>query len=708
MKLGGPREPRELRPRIFALGGAFLLGLLVLALNLYRLMVVRYEEFTALSIDNQFKDVRVRAPRGLIRDRRGEVLVDARPSLDVFITPAFCLKCRDEVIPRLAGYLAWDEEQRSRVEQMVKDARGPQRYQQLVVQVDLTRDEFDLLSAHHHLLPGVDLEPVPHRAYRAGSALAHVLGYMNEVTQDELVRLNSSNEERPPYAMGDYIGRRGVERSFENELRGSDGWVKEVVNARGEVMRDEHGEVIRRDEVPPRPGHNLVLSLDARLQAEAERVFPGTAGAIVVLEAKTGFVLAMVSRPSFDPNEMTGRVSPQRLAQLNKDPLQPMVFRAGAEHYHPGSTFKVVSLLAALQSGSFTPQTTVTCGGGYQLGARRWRCHKESGHGPVHAHTALQWSCDTYFYRVADTLGIDPIAKVGKDLGLGSVTNLGVAAEVPGVMPDSAYHNKVTPGGYQKGMALNTAIGQGDVNVTPLQLAVMYAAVGNGGAVYQPQVVQRVETPDGKAVQEFGPKLVRQVEMTSEQHTIIVDALKAVVNEAGGTAFRSRLADVTIAGKTGTAQVARLGTVRLKTQQMDYWERDHAWFAAFAPAEDPEIAIVVLNEHGGHGGSDAAPAASAVIRKYFDLKKTDGQAFGPGYNPPQAAKPLSPAPLMPPLETPRENTGTGLAQVPAEKPHVAASEPLAPVPPKPPEVAEPPPDAPVAPPPDEPVQGGPN
>ena len=628
MKLQQRADPKELRLRIFVVGAFFLLGLLVLAINLYRLMVVRYEEFLALSVDNQFKDVRVRAPRGLVRDRRGEVLVDSRPSFDVSITPAFCQKCVAEVIPKLAETLAWSQETQTRVEQLIKGARGPQRYQPISVQVDLTREEFDTINAHLFLMPGVDLEPVPHRFYRAGTALSHVLGYMNEVTQEELDKLNGSTlVERPAYALGDYTGRRGVERSFEQTLRGADGWVKRVVDARGQVVRDIHGNMMEQDALAPRPGNDLVLSIDSRLQAEAEKAFPGTAGSIVVMETKTGFLRAIVSRPGFDPNEMTGRVSPLRLAQLSKDPLQPMVFRSAAEHYHPGSTFKVVPLLAALQAGSVTPTTSVTCGGGYRLGSRTWRCHKESGHGPVHARTAMQMSCDTYFYRIGDTLGIDPIASVGRALGLGAVTNFSVAAEVPGVMPDSAYHQKFTPGGYTKGMALNTAIGQGDVNVTPLQLAVLYSAIANGGDVLQPQLVSRIETPDGRLVQEFKPRVVRHIDMTDEQRHIIVDALTAVVNEAGGTAYRIRNKDHVIAGKTGTAQVAKLGAIRLKTNQMDYFQRDHAWFASFAPADDPELTVIVLNEHGGHGGSDAAPAAAAVYEKYFALKEADAQVF---------------------------------------------------------------------------------
>lgn len=698
--LGTQREPKELRPRIFAVGGVFLLGLLVLAVNLYRLMVVRYEEFLALSVDNQFKDVRVRAPRGLIRDRRGEVLVDARPSLDVFITPAFCQRCVAEVIPRLQALLGWDPEQTAHVTEMVRLAHGPQRYQQMVVQVDLSRDDFDLVNAHQFQMPGVELEAVPHRHYRTGAALAHIVGYMNEITSDELAEKNSrADEARPPYAMGDYVGRRGVERSFELELRGQDGWVKQVVNARGEVMRDASGRPLKQDEVPPRPGHNLVLSIDARLQAEAERAFPGTAGAVVAVDPNTGFIRAIVSRPAFDPNEMTGRVSPGRLAGLNKDPLQPMLFRATQQHYPPGSTFKVVTMLAGLRNGVVSPTTGINCPGGYQLGSRRWRCDLERGHGVVHAHDAIKASCDVYFYRLADLMGIDPIAEVGKEFGLGQPTNLAGVGEVPGVMPSSEYHDRVTRGGYTKGMALNTAIGQGDVNVTPLQLAMLYASIANGGHLYQPQIVERIETADGQVVKKFEPVLVREVPMTAEQRETIVGGLVGVVNEPGGTGFRARMPDVTVAGKTGTAQVARIGAVRLKKSEMSYWQRDNAWFASFAPAEKPELVVVVLNEHSGFGGAEAAPTAHAIFEKYFELKRTDAEAFGIEYQPPAPPPVLKTSePVMPPLKAPRETPTNGLADVGAGLDHVPAD--LAPtiaaktVPPPPPPEQHPAPPSP--------------
>jgi penicillin-binding protein 2 len=595
-------------------------GLLLLTVRLYRLQIIRGDEYAAKSVANFVKEIRIRADRGIIKDRRGEILVDSRPSFDVFLTPAFCEHCTEEVLPRLAGWLGWDDAARAHVEALVHAARKSAPFQAVPVQLDLTRDELDTLAAHKTELPGVDWPAVPHRHYRAGAVLSHVVGYMNEISQEELDRVPAGTS----YALGDFVGRRGVERYFERELRGTDGSRQEVVNARGETIQELNDLLVGRTPVQPRPGDSVVLSLDMRLQEEAERAFPGVAGAVVVMDVRTGFILAVVSRPGFDPNLLTGRVTAAQMAEMARDPLQPMIFRPTQQHYSPGSTFKVVTILAALQSHVISPTGTVTCTGGYSLGTRRWRCMGE--HGPMDARHALQRSCDTFFYRMGDLLGLDPIAEMGRSLGLGVPTGVGVVAEVPGIMPDTGYHDRVTPGGYTKGLALNSAIGQGDVNVTPLQLAVVYAAVANGGQVFRPQLVRRIESPDGKTRQEFQPQVVREVDIDPEHRRLVLEALTAVVNEPGGTAYRSRLADMKFAGKTGTAQVATLGKVRLKEQAMTFWQRDHAWFAAIAPAEEPEIAVVVLNEHGGHGASEAAPTAAAIIRKFFELKRSDANA----------------------------------------------------------------------------------
>jgi penicillin-binding protein 2 len=620
MTLGQPSTGRDLKRRALVLGLVMLGGLLLLTVRLYRLQIIRGDEYAAKSVANFVKEIRIRADRGIIKDRRGEILVDSRPSFDVFLTPAFCEHCTEEVLPRLAGWLGWDDAARAHVEALVHAARKSAPFQAVPVQLDLTRDELDTLAAHKTELPGVDWPAVPHRHYRAGAVLSHVVGYMNEISQEELDRVPAGTS----YALGDFVGRRGVERYFERELRGTDGSRQEVVNARGETIQELNDLLVGRTPVQPRPGDSVVLSLDMRLQEEAERAFPGVAGAVVVMDVRTGFILAVVSRPGFDPNLLTGRVTAAQMAEMARDPLQPMIFRPTQQHYSPGSTFKVVTILAALQSHVISPTGTVTCTGGYSLGTRRWRCMGE--HGPMDARHALQRSCDTFFYRMGDLLGLDPIAEMGRSLGLGVPTGVGVVAEVPGIMPDTGYHDRVTPGGYTKGLALNSAIGQGDVNVTPLQLAVVYAAVANGGQVFRPQLVRRIESPDGKTRQEFQPQVVREVDIDPEHRRLVLEALTAVVNEPGGTAYRSRLADMKFAGKTGTAQVATLGKVRLKEQAMTFWQRDHAWFAAIAPAEEPEIAVVVLNEHGGHGASEAAPTAAAIIRKFFELKRSDANA----------------------------------------------------------------------------------
>jgi penicillin-binding protein 2 len=622
MTLGQNSAGRNLKDRLGYLGLAMTAGLLLLAVQLYRLQITHGEEYAARSVDNFVKKIRIPADRGMIVDRLGQILVDNRPSFDLFVTPAFCQSCLDDVLPRLGVYLGWDADQLQHAKEVVKSGRLSGNFQPALIRVDLTRDELDIVNAHRISLPGVEVMRVPHRNYRKGTVLAHLLGYMNEINQEQLERLNNAGAS---YALGDYVGRRGIESYFESKLRGIDGLRKEVVSARGEPIPGLSDLLAGEDPLQPQPGANIALSIDSRLQDEAERVFPGVAGAAVAVEVNTGFILAMVSRPSYDPNLLTGRVTAAQMAALVKDPLQPLIFRLVAQHYSPGSTFKPVTALAALRSGAFSPHTTASCVGGYRLGPRVWRCW--GVHGVVDARAALQHSCDTYYYKVADTLGLDAIAEMGTALGLGAPTGVAVVGEVPGIMPNSDYHNRRTPGGYTKGMALNSAIGQGDDNVTPLQLAMVYASLANGGSVYQPQLVKRVESVDGRVLAEFHPKLVRKVDIAAEHQKIVVDALTAVVNEPGGTAYSARLKDIKVAGKTGTSQVARIGAVRIRKENMDFWERDHAWFASFAPADAPEIAVVVLNEHGGHGASDAAPAAMAIIHKYFQLKREDESAI---------------------------------------------------------------------------------
>lgn len=610
------KEERALRNRIGWLGVAFALGFLVLAGRLWWLQIRRGEEYFAKSEGNFIKELRVPADRGMILDRTGEILVDNRPSYDVYLTPAFCQDC-EEVIGALAGLIELEAEDLQRIMAGVEGARGLARFQPLLVRLDVDRDDLDVLEAWRDRLPGVDVVPAPHRNYRNGTLAAHVLGYLSEIGPRELER---SRERGVDYRPGDYVGKSGVERRYESWLRGKDGVERVVADAKGRKLPHLESLIPREDRyVPSVPGDNVVLSIDARLQRAAEEAFTGDAGAAVVVDVHTGYLLAAVSRPGFDPNAMTGRISREELESILRDPLEPMLFRLTQNHFHPGSVWKIVTQLAALQHGF---EEHVFCGGGYKFGRRRWRCHKWSGHGHVSPERAMQTSCDTWFYAAADRLGIEPFAQMARDLGFGSVTGLDLGFEVPGVVPDVAYHARF-PGGYQPGFALNAVIGQGDVNATPLQVAMAYAAIANGGTVYEPKVVRRIVRPDGTPVEEFLPSVKSRISVRPEALARVREGLVRVVQAPGGTAHRFRLEEVEVAGKTGTAQVVRIGKVRKKKDEMDFFERDHAWFAAYAPVDDPKIAVVVLNEHGGSGGADAAPIAMEIIRAWYRIFEAD-------------------------------------------------------------------------------------
>jgi len=632
---------REIRPRT-QLGALIVVcAMLVLVVRLYQLQILRGEVYIVQSIANFRKTLFVPADRGVIKDRKGRTLVENRPSFDVFLTPAFCKgKERDEVLDKLALYLRLGNEDVERIKLdyqkswFSKDKL--ERFKPFLVLLDIPRDQVDVLEAHKTEMSCVNLIPTPHRQYHAPQSLGHVLGYMSEVTPDEL-------EDSPEFRRGQTIGRRGLERRWERELRGADGKQNIAVDAKGrELDKATQEALIPAPErlVPATPGNNLVLSIDEKLQKAADTAFIGRAGAAVVMEAKTGFILAMVSRPSFDSNKMSGRISRAELKAISDDPLKPMLNRVMNENYHPGSTFKVVTSIAGLEAKVVTEDSTIFCSGGYTMGNHRWRCDKAQGHGLLDMKHALAQSCDVYYYTVGDRVGLDAIAEMARRFGYGQPTGLDLGREIPGIVPDST---TITPeSGSARAHAINAGIGQGEINVTPLQQAVAYAAVANGGDILLPQIVRRIEAPDGKVIRQFQPQVLRKLGLKESSLTSVRGALRAVVNEPGGTAYRSRLQEIEFAGKTGTAQVMKLGQKqKLDPTTQAYFSRDHAWFAAFAPADDPEIVVVVLNEHGGWGAEAAAPAAAKIVSAYFKTKREESA--------PPAPPPALPPP--PPLAT---------------------------------------------------------
>jgi penicillin-binding protein 2 len=651
-------EGRDYRTR-YAWALVLALGTLgILAGRLYQLQVVRGDHYSRLSRSNFIKRLDVPADRGMIVDRRGAIVVDARPSYDVEITPAFSPDVHGTV-DALARVLDLEEEALARIRERIDAARGLERFRPVPVRRDVGRDALDWLESRRIDLDGVDVRVRPQRHYRYGEMLAHVLGYMNEIGAAELARAREADLD---YRMGDMIGRSGLEERFESALRGRDGMEQVVVDAKGRRMQqDGDGPPLIPDEERLResvPGHNLVLSVDMRLQQIAEEAFPGLAGSIVAVDPQTGYILAMVSRPGFDPNRLSGRITAAELRELAEDPLQPILHRTIQQHYTPGSTFKVATALAGLQSGAVTgPDHGTSCGGGYQLGRRRWRCWHAGGHGFQALHGSLMRSCNVYYYWTADRMGIDPLAEWARNLGFGRRTGIGLPHEIPGIVPDRDWYRQNHPEGYQHGFALNASIGQGDITATPLQLAMAYAALSNGGILYRPQLVRRVEDAYGNLVEEFQPEVTGRLDVPPEHLQAIVQGLRAVVNEPGGTAFyrRPRDLEVEVAGKTGTSQVVRIGQTRVRHEDRPYEHRNHAVFAAFAPVEDAEIAVAVIHEHGGSGGRDAAPAAMAVIEGYFALKAQDEAERALGIPPPPTEPSPSPGrdrPSPPPAIAP--------------------------------------------------------
>jgi penicillin-binding protein 2 len=675
MSLIPPSAPgaaqKDFKPRLFWATGIVVLSFLTLIARLYHLQILKGDEFKIQADENFVKELRMPADRGLVLDRSGRVLVDSRPSYDVTLTPHFCGKQCGEVLARLATMLQLSADEVDRAQAQLASARKLERFRPFTVKVDVPREELDVYLANQTELPGVDVQATPHRNYRYAGLGGHLIGYMNEVGPDEQKRLNEevsrSGSKQGPYLLGDYVGRRGLERRFERELRGIDGVERIPVDAKGR-RTDAADDLIPEDQrmVPSQPGKNLVLSIDWRLQEFAEQTFPATAGVVVAMDAKTGFLLTLVDRPAPDPNKMSGRITSAELAAIHSDPLQPELFRAIQQHYHPGSTYKLLTSIAAIEEGVYKPNTTVYCPGHFTMGRARWRCDKEAGHGYVDFEHAIGASCDVFYYQAGALLGADPMAKWARKVGLGAPTGFDIPGEIPGVIPDVAWHDAHLPGGYQKGMAVNLAIGQGDVNVTPMQQVVFYGALATGN-VWKPQVVLRVEDADGNVVQAFEPQVRSKLELKPGTREALMKGLLAAVNQPFGTGYFSRVKEFTVAGKTGTAQVVKLGARRLKAEQVSYFERDHAWFAAFAPAEDPEIVVVVLNEHSGFGSTNAAPTAVALVKKYMELKALDAAERAGPTSPAPAPAPAVPA-ATPPAGPPdvHETPKLGGASAPQE------------------------------------------
>jgi penicillin-binding protein 2 len=621
------------RFRWIALGMAVLfLGLLV---RLFQLQILETDDNRAIARENIVRRITLATTRGIIRDRTGKVLAASRPAYNIYVVPARL--DMTTVWPKLVDYLSIGLDERTRLEQHLIALRaddGPRKTQQILLKEDISRDAVANLSTHDAELPGVEVVPVPVRYYPFEEVGAHVLGYMAEVDGDRLASLRSAG-----YVEGDRIGVTGVERAWESYLRGTRGWEKMLVDARGRRRPGGEGIIEEPRRVDPIPGRDLRLTIDADVQKAIDKAFRGDlAGGVAMIDVRTGRILGLYSKPSYDPNALSGgsgkQVIRDAFRRLYSDPLKPALDKTVSGAYPPGSTFKPFTALAALEKGLLDPRASTQCKGFLTFGKRTFRCTHV--HGAVDLHKAIAESCNVYFWGLAAEYGVgmDVIAEMGLRYGLGAKTGLGVNAEASGRMPTKAWMTLHNKGHFQLGYGLNAAIGQGATTVTVLQLALAYAALANGGTLYQPQLVRAVETSNGTVVQEFSPRVRRQIDIHPENLALVQKALRAGVNEVGGTAYKAReqarLAGFDMAGKTGTAQVSHHITRGAEAEHVWYYNREHAWFAAYAPVKSPEVAVVVLVEHGGAGGKHAAPIAFEAVRAYqeFVRERREGPRAG--------------------------------------------------------------------------------
>ncbi|MDH5490339.1 MAG: penicillin-binding protein 2 [Myxococcales bacterium] len=613
------REVGEFRKRYkwMALFAIVVFG--ILFGRLIQLQLLQHDQWSAEAIDNITKTISLPASRGVLRDANGEIVATNRPSYDVFITPQLLIPERD--IPLMIELMGLDEEQAQAFMRRLHDVPPPRRTHQIRMFTDITRDQVAAIETHGVELRGVDVVAVPLRTYPFGSLASHAVGYLNEVSAEDIARHPEQG-----YRAGDRLGRTGIEKHWESYLRGRRGYRRILVDARGRRQRDREGLAATRETVlEPVPGQDFSLSLDMQLMRTIQRAFRGhPSGAAVVVDVRTGQVRALYSKPSYDINEFTAGFSSRRWNELLENPFRPLLDKTVYESYFPGSTFKPISALAALQDGILDPAHRVECIGYYEIGNDRKGC--TSVHGDVDMHSAIVQSCNVYFYRLAEEVGLERLNRYAREFGLGRRTGIGINTESRGFLADRQWYEDHF-GRYRVGYTLNTAIGQGNTRTTLLQLALAYGAMANGGTLHAPLLVQGIHGADGTLLEEFPPRVRRRLAIDPEHLDYVLRGMRGVVNEPNGTAYDARIAGgVTIAGKTGTAEVQPGGRRHPDPRRAWYFNKSHAWFAGFAPADDPEVAIVVIVEHGGGGGRIAAPIAVRILQEHLGSRSPTASA----------------------------------------------------------------------------------
>ena len=579
-------------------------GLLTLVGRLAYLQVLNHEHFTTLSENNRVKLQPLPPTRGRIFDRNGVLLADNLSSRHLEITPDEVGNL-DATLEQLAERITLNDQDIERFRHLVR--RSPSN-NGIPLRFNLSDEEVARLAVDLYRFPGVEIKADLSRYYPLGPQAGHVLGYVGRIDEKELERIDTAQ-----YAGISHIGKTGIEQSYEDLLRGRVGYQQVETNAQGRSLR-------LLEQTPPIPGRNLYLSIDIRLQAVAEQALEGHNGAVVAIDPRNGEILAMASMPVYDPNPFVNGIDRAAYKALSSSPEHPLLNRALRGIYPPGSTIKPFVALAGLETGVIKPGTVFHCGGAYYLAGQShvFRCWKHSGHGAVSLDKGISQSCDVYFYNVAYRVGIDHLHDYLTRFSLGQRTGVDLAGESTGLVPSEQWKRAKYNQPWFAGETLNVGIGQGYLQLTPLQLASAVATMSQRGQRFQPRLLHATQEQSTGIIQPESPRPLERVQVKDSRHwDAVITGMIHVVK--GGTASRIGAdAAYTIAGKTGTAQVFSLDQgEKYNAKRLAKNLQDHALFIAFAPAEAPRIAVAVIAEHGGHGSSAAAPIAKQVMDAYL-------------------------------------------------------------------------------------------
>jgi len=580
--------PEDVKQRLNWLLIFIIICFSILVIILWYLQMIKGEEFKERAVENCIRSLVEDAPRGRIYDRQEELLVTNRPAVVVSIIPAE-VDDLEKLSERLSRIIDISPEE---ISQIVKNYRE-NPFKPVKILDDCKTNKIVEIEERKDELKGVVLEVKPRRDYLFHDFAAHSLGYVGEIDKEELQQFGN-----PKFQGGDIIGKAGLEKYYDDILRGEKGGKEVEVDALGQ-------EIAVLLYQKPVPGEDLVLTIDRDLQLYGENLLFGKKGSIIVSDPKTGEILAMINRPSFSPNIFANGISSSDWQRLSSDADYPLTNRSVQGVYSPGSIFKVVTAVAALEEGVTNRNRKIYCSGSFELAGQVFACWKETGHGSLSMVDAIAHSCNVYFYTLGKDLGIERFNKYMQKLGVGEKTGIDLPAEAMGIIPSAQWKEREVKEIWFPGDSINLSIGQGYLLLTPLQVQNVITAIAADGEIYKLHLVKKIISADGNTVKEIKPEIYRKLNISPDTFKIVKEGLRQTILK--GTGWRANIKELAVAGKTGTAENPQGET--------------HAWFIGFAPYENPEVCITVFLENGGEGGEAAAPIARAMLEKYFDIKR---------------------------------------------------------------------------------------